>query len=399
MSGSPSESFSYGGGTTVPESDHCCDWISTLPDAILCFILSFLPTKQVIATSVLSKRWQPLWRSVSTLDFEVGTYYNRSKEDYARLLHSVSALIQHLHHPIHKFRIRCCQLQDSFRPFQYISPFTDPAHVTKWVNAAVQRGGLQHLHLCLSSKLVYREPPINLSTIVMFSCKTLVVLKLEHIWLEPISSVDLPLLKVMHLYYLTFAEPRCLAKLLSGCPILEDFKEFKIRFEDGEDDTETEFKTMPKLLRADIYNFDSNIMLKVVNNVKFLHIDRIEESLVHDTEPYDFPMFHNLTHMQLDYIDCNIDWSDVVELIKNCPKLQVLVIYQPEETANWQYPPSILHLQRCTKDDEFKFARYIAEDSNEDDNMQWDFYKLTSSQLELVDESSFYYSSFFYTSF
>ncbi|XP_024640659.1 F-box/FBD/LRR-repeat protein At2g04230 isoform X2 [Medicago truncatula] len=45
------------------------DIISTLPDAILCHILSFLETNYADATSVLSKRWNHLWRSVHTLRF------------------------------------------------------------------------------------------------------------------------------------------------------------------------------------------------------------------------------------------------------------------------------------------------------------------------------------------
>ncbi|XP_060967878.1 putative FBD-associated F-box protein At5g38570 [Cannabis sativa] len=45
------------------------DRISKLPDAIILHILSFLPTKDVVQTCVLSKRWKLLWYSVPKLLF------------------------------------------------------------------------------------------------------------------------------------------------------------------------------------------------------------------------------------------------------------------------------------------------------------------------------------------
>ncbi|KAK7244974.1 hypothetical protein RIF29_39803 [Crotalaria pallida] len=44
------------------------DRISSMPDEVLCHILSFLPMENVVATSVLSKRWLPLRHSVSVID-------------------------------------------------------------------------------------------------------------------------------------------------------------------------------------------------------------------------------------------------------------------------------------------------------------------------------------------
>ncbi|XP_057444507.1 F-box/FBD/LRR-repeat protein At4g00160-like, partial [Lotus japonicus] len=328
------------------------DRLSLLPDPILCHILSFLPTKQSVATSVLSKRWMPLWRSVPTLDLEYSNYTG-NKEEYARFVHSVYAFIvsRDMHHPIQKFRLNC-----SFHSY-------DPTNVSVWVNAVVQCK-VQHLELSLCTPNPLQPLP-NLSSI--FTCKTLLVLKLQGTKLEPISSgsVDLPFLKLLHLQDLRFSKRACLAELLSGCPILEDFKAKRLYFH--QDVADTEFKTLPKLLG-------------LVNNVKFLRIDWIARRLGNGPGPYVFPMFHNLTHVELEYRTFNTDWSEVVELLKCCPKLQVLIINQPslrfsesqllEVPENWQYPPFVpkcilLHLKTCslnnyrgTKGD-FQFAKYI----------------------------------------
>ncbi|KAJ7981730.1 FBD-associated F-box protein [Quillaja saponaria] len=46
------------------------DRITSLPTGILRHILSFLPTKHAVATSILSSRWKNLWVSVPNLDFD-----------------------------------------------------------------------------------------------------------------------------------------------------------------------------------------------------------------------------------------------------------------------------------------------------------------------------------------
>ncbi|KAI3965602.1 hypothetical protein MKX01_010559 [Papaver californicum] len=45
------------------------DRISKLPDPLVHHILSFLPTKCVVSTSILSKGWKYVWVSVPILDF------------------------------------------------------------------------------------------------------------------------------------------------------------------------------------------------------------------------------------------------------------------------------------------------------------------------------------------
>ncbi|KAL5731113.1 hypothetical protein ACHQM5_003872 [Ranunculus cassubicifolius] len=48
---------------------HSCDRVSNLPEDVLHCILSFLPTKYAVSTSVLSTRWKYLWTSIHNLEF------------------------------------------------------------------------------------------------------------------------------------------------------------------------------------------------------------------------------------------------------------------------------------------------------------------------------------------
>lgn len=59
------------GGCKVEESviSEPCDRLSELPDSLILDILSFLPMRDVVSTTFLSKRWNNLWTTVPCLDF------------------------------------------------------------------------------------------------------------------------------------------------------------------------------------------------------------------------------------------------------------------------------------------------------------------------------------------
>jgi len=224
------------------------DRISSLPDELLCYILSFLPTKLSVSTSLLSKRWKNLWRSVPALHFHYsfGSWKESSDPDF--FLSLCTFILSNLEQPIQRFRL-------TVYPFHYMSVDS----INSFLRAAMSQGRLQNLDLRVQSSLVDMSP--NLS-----SCKTLTVLKLQRVNLK-IPSAHFPLLKVLHLHGVIILGGNPLQQILSASPKLEDLEVKNVY---GDDETMGEFKRLPNLLRAAI---DKDLVpLEVVDNVQFLGI-------------------------------------------------------------------------------------------------------------------------------
>lgn len=74
------------------------DRISELPEPLILQILSLLPTKLVISTSVLSKRWRSVWKKVPILEFESKGNINKFAENVSMSLLSHKApVLEALH--------------------------------------------------------------------------------------------------------------------------------------------------------------------------------------------------------------------------------------------------------------------------------------------------------------
>nr|ACZ74682.1 cyclin-like F-box [Phaseolus vulgaris] len=337
------------------------DRISNFPDSILCYVLSFLSTKEAVATSVLSKRWNLLWRSVPSLDFVYpgGDEYV-DEVACSRFLLSVHSFmfLRNTEQPIHRLRLRC------------FSNYNDYMFET-CIKAAMRISGrLQHLDLNL--------PPVILVPSVVFSCKTLVVLKLANLALKNISFVNFPLLKILHLNSITFSEGSdLLQQFLSGSPNLEDLKVKNFSANAAE-----KFNRFSKLVRAEVDSY--LVPLENVKNVEVLVLDGIYlKDLVFDLQ--------NLVQLKLENVSLCKDWGVVLEVLNHCPKLQHLVvdIFEVRDfpfardlggkvLAYTQPVPTCisLHLKTCCIKEysgfvvEFLFAKYIMQNAKYLPNMK-----------------------------
>ncbi|XLR46292.1 hypothetical protein HN51_030380 [Arachis hypogaea] len=58
------------------------DRISYLPDTILCNILSYLPTKQAVSTSILCRRWRHVWKDLQDLDIDDRPFWSSGEASF-----------------------------------------------------------------------------------------------------------------------------------------------------------------------------------------------------------------------------------------------------------------------------------------------------------------------------
>ncbi|AES69868.1 putative F-box domain, FBD domain, leucine-rich repeat domain, L domain-containing protein [Medicago truncatula] len=326
------------------------DRISNLPDSILCHILSFISTKQAAITSVLSKRWRPLWLSVLALNFNCNDF--KTFVCFVCVINSTMKQ-RDIKLPIHSFCLRCPKYS-SF----------DQKDVNQFVNFELQHG-IQDFYLHLPETCnIQTKLPHNI-----LSCRTLEVVKLKSIMMVDIShltDMDLPCLKTLHLSRVHFGCHEHVMKLLSGCSILEDLKTKCLHAPKGSErhPLEENFRSLPNLIKARIS--DLNILISMVS-----------------TCITQLPMFQNLTYLELNFKDQ--DWFLrglwLIEVLKHSPKLQNLKIQECEHRQGsryktiWMDPPSVpeclsrqiktccIRGYRGTKY-EFEFAKYIMQHSN-----------------------------------
>ncbi|GAU28184.1 hypothetical protein TSUD_313430 [Trifolium subterraneum] len=327
------------------------DRLSSLPDELLEHILSYLPTKDAVATSFLSKRWKSLWRSQLNLRFDDKSFPDRF----------------------------------SFRQFMY-------SVITNRDNTLP----------ILSFYLNCRRYGFNYNTdfpTSILTTKTLSVLRLKRVTLnQDDPCFDLPSLKVLHLESVAFTYYKHLMELLSAGPILEELKvkDLTVNKRTLGVRISRDGLSISNLLRADISSH--LIDLDWLHNIHHLRLKQ-------QGDHYLTGMFHNLTHMELIFdVRGWFKWLQLIKLLKNFPKLQTLIIDEVDMVHNysnreWKDPkfvPECLlsHLTTCSLRNysrincKLQFAKYIMKNSRVLSTMTIRCAKLvdTNTKLKMLKE-------------
>ncbi|XP_059664739.1 F-box/LRR-repeat protein At4g14103-like [Cornus florida] len=202
----------------MEESEEEEDRLSRLPSSIIGHILSFLPTKQAMATSVLSTKWKHLWKSISNLDFDdwfvtkhphnISTTRSvRSFEKKLFIDFVYQVLLLRNVWDMNKFRLK------------YINK-SSASHINAWVATALSRK-VRELDLFINNAdgNILRLPGD------LFISTTLVLLSLRlttRVSLNVPNLVSLNSLKILHLHSVGFSDEDTLHRLISSCHVLDD---------------------------------------------------------------------------------------------------------------------------------------------------------------------------------
>jgi hypothetical protein len=185
--------------------------LGSLPDEVLRHILSFLPTKDAVRTSVLSKRWEFLWVSIPNLDFERYTSDKRKIVERELLMNFVdrALCLRDSSSVIKRFTLCRDVLGDG-------CDVLNDSRVDSWISTAVNHN-VQELNLDIR----YSSLPSCL-----FTCKTLTSLYLNMWWniLKLPTTICFSNLKILTIKRVTFSNEYLTQQLFSGLPLLEELK-------------------------------------------------------------------------------------------------------------------------------------------------------------------------------
>ncbi|MED6192940.1 hypothetical protein PIB30_014510 [Stylosanthes scabra] len=183
------------------KEENTCKNLSDLPNALIYEILSKLPTKDAVRTSVLSKYWRHQWRYIYKFDLKEESHERR--EDFKEFVKSV---LRGCHNSLclTKFSLSC-------------DVSNDAALVNVWLQAFINRG-IEELILDfrrVKGQLTFPEDVFDSPTLTKFH------LSMPFCFILP-PRYDFKNLKELILKNVVFQDGGSTYQLFSGCRSLED---------------------------------------------------------------------------------------------------------------------------------------------------------------------------------
>ena len=192
--------------------------ISELPEDVLQNILSFLPTKQVFQSTLLSTGWKHVWTTFPILKFDkTSVLWSSEKKNDPE--------VKLKRRNFYKFLNKCLRLRSRQSRRPHIKHFTlevsvqnhkSKSLVDRWIRFMVKSNVEELIFFFGGSRIRY---PLPYSVLV---AKSLTVLTLHYLKLDSIrGDINLPSLKRLSLLGV-YADNQIIQNLIFGCPMIED---------------------------------------------------------------------------------------------------------------------------------------------------------------------------------
>ncbi|KAF2317825.1 hypothetical protein P3X46_022980 [Hevea brasiliensis] len=189
-----------------------------LPEHLILHILSFLPTLDTITTSLVSKKWCPLWSLIPSLNFSYSDFppYNTpstTRQFFAEFIDRT--LVCRSHSPLIKFRL------------EFIYEDRYGFHVDSWIRYAIKNGAQELVLDFFIDKSFHVEEPHSwdtydfpFSTMRNGKVRALKLTRCDLTLPTNMSSMRLWSMKSICLDQIYLTDQMAL-DLISGCPNLE----------------------------------------------------------------------------------------------------------------------------------------------------------------------------------
>ncbi|XP_052109932.1 F-box/FBD/LRR-repeat protein At4g26340 isoform X3 [Arachis duranensis] len=368
------------------------DLISNLPDSLLFHILSFLPTRCAMATSVLARRWRHLWKDLLVLDLdnsEESPYYlPGGRHRFVAFVDSVFAQRTAPH--VEKLRLTCEIPEDKRKTLK------------KWIRSVVGPHLKElYLNLCLHRHIECGTVKLPEQVLTSKSLESLVLRGRMFLMVKLVYGGNgcpyLPSLKNLELD-LDYVDP---SYVICGCWALENLKltlheSFPIKSWDTAelhmprtlkrltliqaDDTEEDLNDIHELdiitpllqylsitlwarcLQVSISDYPNMVeahididqdqeqvgwvleLLKALRQTKLLDLKLSTMECLLVAPAFELPEFSRLLNLELEIPYFNSGF--LIKLLHNCHMLQVLTLHnrekvstvEPEEPNCWTLP-------------------------------------------------------------
>ncbi|KAI4332983.1 hypothetical protein L6164_017841 [Bauhinia variegata] len=272
------------------------DCFEKLSDDLLLHILSFLPTKCAVRTSILSKRWKSLWTLLPNLDFD----------DEEILSTGMS--------------------------------FADAVN-----KVLILRNGsrIRNFRLSFSRSYFERHHVLNLMSLRYFSddsfeellsgCPVLEELFLNGVTYMRALKICVPTLKKLDVEFVNIVK---VTKVEINAPSLESLYICDINH------SEYLIKNLNKVLQASLSLWkplsDTDCIFKILNalpSVESLTLTHWTTKSLLGVAHLDLPEFNKLVYLRFDLISLN--WHFLTTLLQKSPNLEVLVIQRTPRGSEW----------------------------------------------------------------